>query len=169
MLIKLLNVFVGRLETIRNLFLPDLGRRKKSSRFSSSQFFIVNSSRGLLATTSFMQETRIDGRKSDLFNQARDDLFRLRVVSGDENRASPLERRTRVASSRQMFARSSLVIVEFSKFSIALRIVVPGVDYDLALKSICRERSEFAERNGNQHHIAEPRRVLNRRCSRVST
>src|SRR5204863_8008384 len=119
--------------------------------------FVVYGGPGLLAAASFMQEATINSGKADLFNQPRDDLFRFRVVTGDENRASLLKRPSCVALGRQMFemdrvqafdqssflqvrrhqfARSSLVIVEFSELPVAVRVIIPGVDDDFALKGV---------------------------------
>src|SRR5436853_2583706 len=66
------------------------------------------------------------------------------------------------------FARSSFVIVQFREFSVALRIIIPGIDDNFAPKTIRGERAELAERYGNQYNFAKACGLLNRRRFHIS-
>jgi hypothetical protein len=86
----------------------------------------------------------------------RDDFFRPGVVTGDEYRASILKRPVCIALGRQMleidgvksfyqarflqvrgqqFARCGLVSFQLRESAVALRVVISGIDNNLALKS----------------------------------
>src|SRR5258706_7530085 len=129
-----------------------------------------------------MQKAVIDRGKPNLFNQARNDLFRFRVIAGNENCAPTVKRQASVAQTDQMFeinrvkafdqprflqVRShqftgcGFVAVEFREFSVTVRVIVPSVDHNLSLESVCGKIAELAKRNGDQSYIAKTTGFLN--------
>src|SRR5258706_4571280 len=123
-----------------------------------------------------MQKAVIDRGKPNLFNEARNDIFRFRVIAGNENCATIFKRQARIAQTDQMFeinrvkafdqprllqVRShqftgcGFVPVEFREFSITVRVIVPSVDHNLSLESVCGKVAELAKRNGDQSYIAK--------------
>ena len=62
-------------------------------------------------------------------------------------------------------ARCGLPAVELLEVPVALRIVVPRIDDYSALEGLGWERSELAEGNRNERHLAKARRLLD--CRRL--